>query len=75
MMSREQELIDEILALKQGNQELMIYRHDAEKWTAEIGNRTSAVMLGEINGEFDGEGSSIIGALESLLKKLRRRSR
>lgn len=69
-----QALIDRIVEFKQGNKEVMIYRYEDGTWSAECGNPTNAVLLGEVSGEFGSTAGEAFptmeGALESLLAQV-----
>lgn len=64
-------LIQDALKKKIGNKELMIYWHGYE-WTAEIGNPSPVVYLGESEGEYKGSGLSIEEALINMIDALRK---
>ena len=61
-------LIDQCIARKAGNKEFALF-FDGD-WRAEIGNTSSNVSLGEIRGEFVGEGKTPEAAVTALLASL-----
>lgn len=65
-----EELINQIVAEKDGNKELMIYRHDQDdeyRWDANVGNpNADCVSLGESYAEFSASAATLEGALEQL---------
>lgn len=63
------DLIEHCVAAKSGDQEFMLYRVSENDWEAHIGN-TSAVMLGEVSGEFTANGRTAEEAVAALLAKL-----
>ena len=68
-------LILEAVAKKRGNNDFLlsfIEIGDGCDWTAEIGNPTDYVRLGEVDGEVFARGKSPRHAVESLIAKLDR---
>jgi hypothetical protein len=68
-------LINEVTALakiRASNAELCLYRwgHDLT-WICEVGNPTNVVRIGEVEGEFRGEGATLEEALRALIANLR----
>lgn len=59
------ELIDNILDLKEGNQELMMYRFPTGTWEVHLGNPSCHVLLGEVPGEI-----VVAGTLEGALTNI-----
>ena len=60
---------------KEGSKELMIYfdpegDSDQGYWTAHLGNKCSAVLLGEVEGELVSKGRTLQEALENLASAL-----
>jgi hypothetical protein len=64
------DLINECIAIKEGNKEFIL-SYLPDEWTAEIGNQVSYVGLGEVPGEFYGEGDTPEEAVADLLKNLK----
>jgi hypothetical protein len=66
------ELIAEAIRLKQGNKEFALFYCDYDEhsaysqWQAHIGNPTTCVGLGEVSGEFVGEGETPEDAMAKL---------
>lgn len=73
-MSYAEDLCDEIIAAKQGNNELAIFycpwRPQEERWLVMLGNPCQHVMLGESDGELSAEGDCLDEALKNLHKLL-----
>lgn len=63
-------LILECIQMKTGNKEFALFYMSEGDWTAEIGNPTSCVMLGEASAEFSADGRSAIEAVENLILDL-----
>lgn len=72
-MANLSDAIDECIRLKVGNKEfaLMYLADEAPLWRADIGNPNTSVLLGEINGEFRGEGETAEAAVAELLANLK----
>lgn len=64
------ETIEKIISAKVGNKEFMLHRWDSGEWNAQIGNNNPYVRLGEIEGEFQGEGDTPETAASDLLSKV-----
>jgi hypothetical protein len=56
-MDIEKEL-NAIIEAKKGNQEIALFYDGAGEWNLSVGNPTSCVMLGEVNGEIETYGDS-----------------
>ena len=73
------ELIEEILRLKQGNKEIALFHfsecdegdEDEAKWVVMLGSTNSHVLLGECGGEYYAEGETMNEALTKLLSNLK----
>jgi hypothetical protein len=71
-----QEQIDRCLALKDGNKEIALLYYpdfpnpDGGSWHALLGNTSSCVGLGEMEGEFEAEGKTLPECLSALEDKL-----
>lgn len=59
-------VIEDIVSLKRGNQELAIYRWPNSSWRVAIGNTWPAVMMFETDGEFEAEADTLEEALVKL---------
>ena len=69
-----EQLIAECIAAKAGNKELALYYDGSDEgefpWTADIGNPSKYVNIGEVTGEYRGFGKSAKEALIALLDRL-----
>lgn len=65
-----EELIEEAVSKKKGNQEFALFYFPAWKWRAALGNPSSFVGLGESEGELEAEGVSAKEVVQSLIDQL-----
>ena len=69
-MSDLDNLLAQVLAIKPGEEFALFYcgdDNDDEAWRADLGNRLASVSLGEVAGEFRGEGKTAVDALTELI--------
>lgn len=68
-------LLASIIELKKGNRELALFYDPDDDlecaWHGKLGNRSSFVALGEINGDYEADGSTMKECLEKLLEQLK----
>ncbi|SCW95917.1 hypothetical protein [Ancylobacter rudongensis] len=62
--------ISRAIALKKGNNEFALFFFGPDQWTAEIGNTSHYVNLGESSGELVGAGKTPELAVADLLRQL-----
>lgn len=71
-----EDLITQAIALKAAlkgggkNTDFALFSLDNDEWRADCGG-SSMVMLGEVDGQFRGEGSSIRAAVKALIENIR----
>lgn len=69
-----QQLMSLCIAEKRGNNEFALFYLGPDYWSAEIGNRSEHVMLGEVQGEVRSYGKDAHEAVRNLLKRLREKA-